>query len=298
MLRKMKEQLTRSKKDVVILNEKLLTAQKRNEELEERLSEAEKNVLVRKEFRDSKLQEFTNQKLSEQKSEFIKEKESLKEKIDDLQSQLEHAYSEKSMMNEEYDVLRKEYEKLHKENDSLHIIDQDLRESLKGSEKALQDTQNQLEELYSNVSKEFRSSMKSGPKGAINNQDRKSWEGPRAILERQIAEYRSMNEKLAKENSDLEQKWRESENKVALLLDQMAHAVDSYREIEDDIRDSSPRNSNVISSLTNELDMLRSQWDTLIQDTELSDDEFTDANWNRLPNDNEDDNNRIIAALG
>jgi chromosome segregation ATPase len=301
MLRKMKEELTKSKKEVVILNEKLSAAQKRNEELELRLSETENNLSVRKELQNSKLQELTNRKLDEQRSEFIKEKEKLQQRVDSLKSQLERACNEKNMMDAEYEILRKEYETLRKENESLQLIDQELRESLKESEKALRGTQNELDELYSNVSKEFIS-MKSGPKGSLNNQERKNWEGSRAMLERQIAEYRATNEKLTKENSELEQKWRESENKIALLLDQMEHAVDSYREIEDDIRDSSPRNSNVLSSLTNELDMLRSQWDASNQDTESSDDdEFIDASWSRPPNNStekDDKTSRIIAALG
>ncbi|CAB5186516.1 unnamed protein product [Rhizophagus irregularis] len=310
MLRKMKEELTKGKKEVVILNEKLAAAQKRNEELELRLSETENNLSVRKELQNSKLQELTNRKLEEQRTEFVKEKEKLQQRIDSLKSQLERACNEKNMMDAEYEILRKEYETLRKENESLQLIDQELRESLKESEKALRGTQNELDELYSNVSKEFIS-MKSGPKGPINN---KNLEGSRAMLERQIAEYRATNEKLTKENLDLEQKWRESENKIALLLDQMEHAVDSYREIEDDIRDSSPRNSNVISSLTNELEMLKSQWNTSNQDIELSDDydddnddddyddddEIIGARWNRLPNNNaekDDKTSRIIAAL-
>ncbi|RIA92193.1 hypothetical protein C1645_820989 [Glomus cerebriforme] len=291
MLRKMKEELTKSKKEVVTLNEKLLSAQKRNEELEEKLAETEDNLSARKELNSSKLQEFTNRKLDEQKSEFIKEKEKLQERISVLKSELERAYEEKNMMDAEYGILRKEYEMLRKENESLQLIDQELRESLKESEKALRGTQNELDELYSNVSKEFNS-IKSGPKGSNN------WEGPRAMLERQIAEYRATNEKLAKENSDLEQKWRESENKITLLLDQMEHAVDSYREIEDDIRDSSPRNSNILSTITNELDMLKNQWDTSNQDTELIDDDYNEPRW--LPNNNNDknDNSRMISTLG
>ncbi|CAG8586834.1 10762_t:CDS:10 [Funneliformis mosseae] len=270
-------------------------AQARNETLEEQLSEAENNFSVSKGLSDSKLQELTSQKLEEQRLEFEKEKVQLHGKIDDLRSQLDRAYDGKNMVEAEYDVLRKEYETLRKENESLRSIDQELRDLLKDSEEALRNTQSELDDtlaLYTKVNKELEQSMKSGPKGYSN----KNWEEQRVMLERQVADYRAMNERLEKENSDLEQKWKESENKITILLDQMEHAVDSYREIEDDIRDSSPRNSHVITSLTNELEMLRSQMDASNQDIDLSDDEFIDARWSRLPND-ENDESRIPSRI-
>ncbi|CAI2168279.1 5442_t:CDS:10 [Funneliformis geosporum] len=264
-------------------------AQARNETLEEKLSEAENNFSVSKGLSDSKLQELTNQKLEEQRLEFDKEKVLLQGKVDDLRSQLDRAFDGKNMVEAEYDVLRKEYETLRKENESLRLIDQELRDLLKDSQEALRNTQSELDEtlaLYTKVNKELEYSMKSGQKVHSDM----NWEEQRVILERQITDYRAMNERLEKENSDLEQKWRESENKITILLDQMEHAVDSYREIEDDIRDSSPRNSNVITSLTNELEMLKSQLDVSNQDIDLSDDEFINARWSRLPNDENDEN--------
>ncbi|CAG8553054.1 6268_t:CDS:10, partial [Acaulospora morrowiae] len=275
MLRRMKEELTKSKKDVVKLTEKLTIAQERNEQLEESLAEAENNNSVRNGYRESQLQEYANQQLEEQRVKFAEEKEQLEQQIEELKRQLERAQEEKNMVDQEYDVLRKEYETLRKESDSLRKLEIQLKERLQNSEEALKNTRLELEQTVALYNQDGSTGV-----GII---DRKKWDEQRAVLDRELAEYRTANDKLEKENNELEQKLKESENKITILLDQMEHAVDTYREIEVDIRDSSPRSSNDISSLTNELDMLKSQWGISHQESNLSGGEFIDSRWSRLP---------------
>src|SRR5688572_27559862 len=73
MLRRMKEELTKSKKEVIKLTEKLNEATKHNEELEEKIAEIEnKNSFnnIHKGVRESQLQG-----LEQQRKEFEQEKE-------------------------------------------------------------------------------------------------------------------------------------------------------------------------------------------------------------------------------
>ncbi|CAG8498408.1 1128_t:CDS:2 [Acaulospora colombiana] len=280
MLRRMKDELTKSKKDVVRLTERLTTAQERNEKLEENLAEAENNNSVRKGYRESQLQEYANQKLEEQREEFMKEKEQLEQQIEQLQKQLERAQDEKNMMDQEYEVLRKAYEELRKENESVRKLEIQLKERLQNYEETLKNRESELEQARSSY-------YQVGQDGLTG--DRRKWDEQRVMLGREIAEYRAANDKLEKENIDLEQKLKESENKISILLDQMEHAVDTYREIEVDIRDSSPRNSNAISSLASELDMLKSQWDMSHHESSLSGNEFIDSRWSRLPDGRNED---------
>ncbi|KAG9284609.1 hypothetical protein G9A89_004651 [Geosiphon pyriformis] len=308
MLRRMKEELTRTKKENVKINEKLTTIQEKNEELEEKLAETEANMSVRKGVRESKVQEYATARLEEQRNDFIREKEGFQQQINELQAQLERATDEKNMMDAEYKVLRKEYETLRKEHDKLKKSDAQLREQAENSEshvvrlnEALAAAQTELEDalaMNTDLKKELESVIrrKNGSTGTNSGEDMgqyenelQQWEDHRARLEREISESQSCKLKLEKENADLEQKWKDAENKITILLDQMEHAVDTYRGIEDEMRDSSPRSSGALDSLNNEFDMLKSRWDPKYQDTDPpqspSSDDYIDSRWNRISED-------------
>ncbi|CAG8437900.1 7511_t:CDS:10 [Diversispora eburnea] len=289
MLRRMKEELTKSKKEVIKLTEKLNEATKHNEELEEKIAEIEnKNSFnnIHKGVRESQLQG-----LEQQRKEFEQEKELSNERINKLQGLLDNAQEEKTMMDQEYEVLRKEYEALRKESDALRKLDGQLKEKLQNSEEALNNTRAELDQLHSLQNKGNQGIGGEDNRGEDNKGeiiDYQKWQEQKAVLEKELAEFRVVNDKLEKENSELEQKCRESENKITILLDQMEHAVDTYREIEDDIRESSPRNSNVISSLASELDMLKSQWDAH-RDQNTNEEELVEPRWSRLPSEQKDE---------
>ncbi|CAG8450882.1 13534_t:CDS:2 [Ambispora gerdemannii] len=299
MLRRMKEELTRAKKENVKINEKSRVIQEKNEDLEEKLAEMEANISVRKGVRESKLQEYATARLEEQRKDFIREKEAFQQEINGLQAQLERATDERNMMDAEYEVLRKEYEVLRKEHDGLRKMDAQLQEQVKNSEshvvrlnEALVSAQTELDDVLT-LNQELKAAIGKDGNIIINVPDsarleRNRWEEHRVKLEREISESHGQKSKLEKENTELEQKWREAENKIAILLDQMEHAVDTYREIEDDMRDSSPRSSGALDSLANELDILKSQWDISHRDLEsisspTTDDDYVDSRWSRLP---------------
>ncbi|CAG8717299.1 17133_t:CDS:2, partial [Racocetra persica] len=309
MLRRLKEELHRSKIDSENLQKQLKAAQERNEELEEKLSEVQNQVSVRKGVRESKLQEFTNKQLEVQAEEFGQEMTEVQQKMKDLIVQIDHAREEKKMLDISYEALRKEYKTMQKDHNALRQTNQALKEQLLLSTNKVEQLKKELDNsmaLNEHLNQQLGDdSGRMGDNISSNGRSRhhERWDEQRGVLERQIAQLHETNKKLERENIDFEQKLHESENKISLLLDQMEHAVDNYRVIEDGIK-SSPRDSNIIHSMTNklddELDALN-RWGNMNYDDEYSDVGYINQKWNKLPNgmDNEsrDQYEDMIAAL-
>ncbi|CAG8499773.1 1565_t:CDS:2 [Paraglomus brasilianum] len=295
MLRRMKEELTRSQTENGRINEKLLQMQERSEDLEEKLADAENQMTVRRGARESRIQEYANARLEEQRKDFDKEKQALQQQLTDIQVQLERSNNDKAMMDQEYEVLRKEYETLKNLHAQTTQQLDNLGAELKRAQEVLQATRTELEEtlnLNEHLNRELDNALNGSPRKENGLQDttrhsmeRQQWDEHRTLLEREIGEYRTKTETLEKENVELN-------HKIGILLDQMEHAVDTYRGIEVNIRDNSPRNSGALDSIANELDALKSQWDETQKNVDVS----VDDRWSRLP-ENNNDNVRVPSRL-
>ncbi|RIB15652.1 hypothetical protein C2G38_2191879 [Gigaspora rosea] len=310
MLRRLKDELQKSKSDSDKLQKQLKVARERNEELEEKLSEVQNQASVRKGVRESKLQEFANKQLEVQKEEFGVEMTEVQQKMKDLIVQIDHAREEKKMVDISYEALRKEFKTMQKDHIDLKQSNKLLQEQLAASISKVEQLKKELDNslvLNDRLNKQLSDDTNDNlsTNGKFKHHDK--WDEQRGALERQIAQLHETNKRLERENLDFEQKLHESENKISLLLDQMEHAVDNYRVIEDGIK-SSPRNSNIISSMTDKLDeelyTLNSRWGNMNHDdVDPEDDVYINRNWNRFP-DNEsrassniDEYENMIAAL-
>ncbi|GBB94820.1 hypothetical protein RclHR1_02420007 [Rhizophagus clarus] len=279
MLRRVKDELTKSNSENSKLKQQLSAVKKQNEELEDKTSELENQVSLQKGFRASR-QDFANVKqLVTQREEFLKEKEELNMKIAEL---IELAREEKLMSNQSYEALRREYDNLRKEYKLLRQTTDSIQEQLARAEKEIKNLQGELEETLSlnellnqqlDEALKNNGNLKELNERRISTINRERWKEQRELLEKQ-------NQQLRDENVELDRKLHDSENKISLLLDQMETAVDTYRGIEDEIRETSPRNSQIISSLANELDILKSQFG-------MPNNEADDINprWSRMTND-------------
>ncbi|CAG8559133.1 8994_t:CDS:2, partial [Scutellospora calospora] len=297
MLRRLKDELQKSKVDSLKLEKQLTVAQERNEELEEKLSEVKNQVSVRKGVQDSKLQEEYGQEMTE-----------VQQKMKDLIVQIDRAREEKKMVDISYEALRKEFKTMQKDQNTLRQTNQSLKEQLAVSTNKVDQLKKENEHLNQQLADDLNKINDNIPNN-IKIKQHEKWDEQRGVLERQIAQLHETNKKLERENVDFEQKLQESENKISLLLDQMETAVDSYRDIEVDIKSTSPRNSNIIDSMTDklddELDALNSRWGNMNDEGPEADD-YINRNWNRFPNgtDNEsrassnlDEYEDMIAAL-
>ncbi|CAG8495640.1 1551_t:CDS:2, partial [Paraglomus occultum] len=295
MLRRMKEELTRSQTENAKINEKLLQMQEHSENLEEKLADAENQMTVRRGARESRVQEYANARLEEQRKDFDKEKQALQQQLADIQLQLERSNDDKAMMDQEYEVLRKEYETLKNLHAQTTQQLDNLGTELKRMQEVLQATRTELEEtltLNEHLNRELEIALSGSPRkenglqdNARHSMERQQWDEHRTMLEREIGEYRTKTETLEKENLELN-------HKIGILLDQMEHAVDTYRGIEVNIRDNSPRNSGALDSIANELDALKSQWDETQKNVDVS----VDDRWSRLP-ENSNDTVRVPSRL-
>ncbi|CAG8788688.1 7998_t:CDS:1, partial [Cetraspora pellucida] len=209
---------------------------------------------------------------------------------------------EKKMLDISYEALRKEYKTMQKDHNSLRQTNQALKEQLAVSTNKVEQLKKELDNsiaLNEHLNQQLADDMGRVGDNLSTNGKLKHHE-----LERQIAQLHETNKKLERENIDFEQKLHESENKISLLLDQMEHAVDNYRVIEDGIK-TSPRDSNIINSMTDnlddELDALNSRWGNITYEDEGSKVDYINRRWNKLPNgmDNEsrDQYEDMIAAL-
>ncbi|RIA83176.1 hypothetical protein C1645_834209 [Glomus cerebriforme] len=267
MLRRVKDELTKSNSENSKFKQQLSTLKKQNEGLEDEVAELKNQVSLQKGFRASR-QDFANVKqLVTQREEFLKEKEEMKKKMSEL---VEHAREEKLMSNQSYEALRKEYDNISKEYKLLRQTTDSIQEQFAKAEKDIEDLQGELEETLSlnellnqqlDEALKNNGNLKELNERRISTINRERWKEQREILEKQ-------NKQLREENVELDRKLRDSESKISLLLDQMETAVDNYRGLEDEIRATSPRNSRIIDSLTNELDILKSQFETPNNDSD------------------------------
>lgn len=281
MLRRVKDELTKSNAENSKYKQQLSAIKKQNEELEDKISELENQVSLQKGFRASR-QDFANVKqIITQREEFLKEKEEREKKMTEF---IEHAREEKLMANQSYEALRKEYDNLRKEYKSLRQTTDSIQEQFAKAEKEVTDLQGELEETLSLnelLNQQLDEALKNNGnlrelnERRISNINRERWKEQRIILEIQ-------NKQLRDENEELDRKLRESENKITLLLDQMETAVDSYRGIEDEIKETSPRNSKIINNLANELDILKSQFEMPNNMTDDMDDRWSKVTTNDL----------------
>ncbi|CAG8692384.1 12997_t:CDS:2, partial [Racocetra fulgida] len=218
MLRRLKVELQNSKTEATKLRTQLESMQKRNEELEEKLLEVQNRTSVSMGARESRIHEFANKQLELQREDFNKELSEIQQKMDQL-------LEEKKSVETSYKKLIKEHQQTKDDLDEALQLNRELNEALDGQP------------------------------ASGNKQD--NWTVQQKFLENQINMIRSTNSKLEKVNSELERKLHDSENRITILLDQMENTVDGYRNIEDNIKDTkSPRDSNLINALTDELDQL------------------------------------------
>jgi chromosome segregation ATPase len=279
MLRRVKDELTKSNSENVKYKQQLSSIKKQNEELEDKISELENQISLQKGFRASR-QDFANVKqLVTQREEFLKEKEELNKKITEL---IEHAREEKLMSNQSYEALRREYDNLRKEYRLLRQTTDSIQEQFAKAEKEVTILQSELEETLSlnellnqqlDEALKNNGNLKELNERRISTINRERWKEQRELLEKQ-------NMQLRDENVELDRKLRQSENKITLLLDQMETAVDSYRGIEEEIRETSPRNSKIISNLANELDVLKSQFE--MTNNEIDDMNDVNSRWSKV----------------
>lgn len=167
--------------------------------------------------------------------------------------------------------------------EQLELEVEQMRKSLASSQHELEETLQLNETLNSELDTALRSPPgKSKSGGVVLGEDhndtgalaeRTKWADQRMRYEEEMNESRRLRTRLEEENHNLEQRLRESENKISILLDQMESTVDSYRTIEGDImsgehggephvQKSVDRNSRVLDSLAHELDAIKSQWET------------------------------------
>ncbi|CAG8467955.1 11154_t:CDS:10 [Scutellospora calospora] len=209
MLRRLKDELQKSKTEGMKYKTQLESLQKRNEELEEKLQDVQNRTSVSIGARESKIHEFANKQLELQREDFKKE-------ISEIQEKLDQSLEEKKALEIKYKQNKEEYDEILSLNDMLN---------------------QQLDDALRN----------------LNNQ---GWTKQKEILEDQ--------------NKELERKLLDSENRITILLDQMEN-------IKDDKDIKSPRDSNLINALTDELDELKSHW-------KVENKESIDSRWSQLPN--------------
>lgn len=249
MLQKIKEELAQSKNDVDNLTQKLIIVETHNIELEEKLYQLEKTLDTHDSARNSILQEYANEQLFEQQSIFLKEREKLQQKINDLQIEIHIAQDEKNLMGQGYEALRRVYESLRNQNETLKKSNEMLKQKTLLSEKMGDELEKELEKtLFINKHKSTMEPRQIAHDKQQRDKDElleiQKWESERKVIEEQINHYQHRNKKLAKNNGELEQKVMENESKVSILLDQMENVVDTYRIIEDKIKDLQQENSN------------------------------------------------------
>jgi hypothetical protein len=246
VLNQMREELIQSKIEMEKLNDKLIDVESHNEMLENRLKELQNSMNSHSNIRNSLLQEFADQQLVQQQVNFEKEKEFLHQKIQDLQTRISLALDEKSLMDQGYEALRRIYESLRKQNEILKksnemLLKRSLETGTKGDKlknetikKVVEIKQEEKVEETNLVEKKLSTDENQG------ENEKQEWEQEKKILEKEISVFIESNENLEKNNLVLKKNVNESENKFAILLDQMENAVDTYRGIEDNIRDGSP----------------------------------------------------------
>ncbi|CAG8478565.1 1426_t:CDS:10 [Diversispora eburnea] len=255
MLQKMKEELTQGKNDIDNLTQKLITVETHNIELEDKLYQLQKTLDTHDNTRNSILQEYASEQLFEQQSIFLKERGQLQQKIDDLQMKINIVQDEKNLMGQGYEAIRRVYESLRNQNETLKKSNKVLKQKTLLTEKMEEELEEEL--VRTLLINKHQSPME--PQQITRREQKKQnerqhdigefleiqkWEEERKIIEEQINHYQYRNKRLVKNNGELEQKVIENECKVSILLDQMENVMDTYRIIEDKIKDLQQENSN------------------------------------------------------
>ncbi|RHZ87766.1 hypothetical protein Glove_30g35 [Diversispora epigaea] len=258
MLQKMKEELTQGKNDIDNLTQKLITVETHNIELEDKLYQLQKTLDIHDNTRNSILQEYANEQLFEQQSIFLKERGQLQQKIDDLQMKIHIAQDEKNLMGQGYDAIRRVYESLRNQNETLKKSNEVLKQKTLLTEKMEEELEEEL--VRTLLINKHKSPIE--PQQIIQSEQQQhdigelleiqKWEEERKIIEEQINHYQYRNKRLVKNNGELEQKVIENECKVSILLDQMENVMDTYRIIEDKIKDLQQENSNNLLKFVND----------------------------------------------
>ncbi|CAG8446039.1 13609_t:CDS:2 [Funneliformis caledonium] len=257
MLRRMKDELTKNKSESSKLKQQLSTAQHQNEDLEDKITELENQMSLQNGYRASR-QEFANIKqIIIQREEFLKEKEEMEKKISELSKQVEHANEEKSMSDQSYEALKKEYDHIRKEYKFLRQTGDSLKEQFSRASKEVKVLKDELEETLSLnelLNQQLDEALKNNGHinekrfSAINREhlvnEQHKWKAQKEYFEQQINQ-------LQNDNVELGNKLHYSENKITLLLDQVGTSVEMKE---------SQRDSGIINALTDELDVLKSQY--------------------------------------
>ncbi|CAG8591359.1 13372_t:CDS:10 [Funneliformis caledonium] len=218
------------------LNEKLIDVESHNEKLENRLRELQDTMNSHSNVRNSILQEYADQQLEEQRKDFERERESLYQQIQDLQSKINLAKEEKNLMYQGYEALRRVYESLRRQNDSLKKSNEALKEQSLESEKKGRQLISELLKRGTEL-KRVEENLKPPLEEIQEEMEQHRWEQEKESLKREISQYQQTKVGLEKNNTELKRNVDETEGKIAILLDQMENVVDSYRGIEDNIRE-------------------------------------------------------------
>ncbi|CAI2176843.1 473_t:CDS:10 [Funneliformis geosporum] len=206
----MKDELTQGKLEMENLNEKLIYVEK-----------------------------YADQQLEEQSKDFERERESLYQQIQDLQSKINLAKEEKNLMYQGYEALRRVYESLRRQNDALKRSNEALKEQSLESEKKGRELIGELFKRGTEL-KLVENNLKPSLEEVQEEMEQQTWKQEKESLEQEISQYQETKVILEKNNSELKRNVNETEGKIAILLDQMENVVDTYKGIEDNIRDSSP----------------------------------------------------------
>ncbi|CAG8551160.1 1529_t:CDS:10 [Cetraspora pellucida] len=176
-------------------------------------------------FRASTLQGYMDQQpLSQQLK--ISKREKLQ--ISHMQTQVTQIQNEKALLNREYVELKRMYDPLKNENETLRKSNELLRQQILTYENMKENLEQEIEQKKSSF--EQQGSLN---KETQSEEEDQCWEEERTLKESEINLYREKNNRLIATNEDLEQKLINSENKVAMLLDQMESIVEVYRSIGD-----------------------------------------------------------------
>ncbi|CAG8499322.1 12016_t:CDS:2 [Funneliformis mosseae] len=232
----MKDELMQSNLEMETLNEKLIDVESHNEKLENRLRELQDTMNSHSNVRNSILQEYADQQLEEQRKDFERERESLYQQIQDLQSKINLAKEEKNLMYQGYEALRRVYESLRRQNDSLKKSNEALKEQSLESEKKGRQLISELLKRGTEL-KRVEENLKPPLEEIQEEMEQHRWEQEKESLKREISQYQQTKVGLEKNNTELKRNVDETEGKIAILLDQMENVVDSYRGIEDNIRE-------------------------------------------------------------
>ncbi|CAG8589349.1 22471_t:CDS:2, partial [Racocetra persica] len=193
---------------------------KDKEGLEEKLK---KTINTHGNVRTSILQDYEDQQPLSQKLNIFK-REKLQQ-ISHMQTQVTQIQNEKDLLNREYEELKGMYDPLKNENEMLKKSNELLRQQILTYENMKENLEQEIKQKKSSFEQE---SLNKGAKS-----EEQQWEEERTLKESEINLYREKNNKLIVTNEELEQKLINSENKVAMLLDQMESIVEVYRSIGD-----------------------------------------------------------------